>query len=50
VESIKDVVSPQAIQQMLELDFNDHKYGPDEYGYSQEDKEFIREVKQGIPR
>ena len=48
VESIKEVVSPQAIQQMFELDFNDHKYGPDEYGYSQEDKKFIREVKQGI--
>lgn len=33
---------------MFELDFNDHKYGPDEYSYSQEDKKFIREVKQGI--
>lgn len=40
VESVKEVVSPQAIQQMFELDFSDHKIGPVESGYSQEDKRF----------
>lgn len=48
VEPVKEVISPQAIQQMFEMDFNDHKYGPDEYSYSQEDKRFIREVERGI--
>jgi len=48
VEPVKEVISPQAIQQMFEMDFNDYKYGPDEYSYSQEDKRFIREVERGI--
>ena len=48
VESVKQVISPQAIQQMFELDFNDHKSSPDEYGYSQEDKKFISRIKENV--
>ena len=48
VEPVKEVIPAQAIQQMFELDFNDHRYGPDECSYSQEDKKFIKEVEQGI--
>ena len=40
VESVEEVVSPQAIQQMFELYFNDRRIGPDESGYSQEGKRF----------
>ena len=48
VESFKEVISPQAIQQMFELDFNDHKSSPDEYGYSQEDKKFIDRITENV--
>ena len=47
-ESVKEVISPQAIQQMFELDFNDHKSSPDEYGYSQEDKKFISRIRENV--
>ena len=46
VESVKEVVSPQVIQQMFELDFNDHKISPDDRAYSQEDKRFIDMAKE----
>ena len=48
VELVKETVSPQAIQQMFELDFNDHKSGPDECSYSQEDKRFMTVIEEGI--
>lgn len=38
---VKEMISPQAIQQMFELDFNDRKSGPDECSYSQEAQRFI---------
>ena len=47
-ESVKGTVSPQAIQQMFELDFNDRKSGPDKYSYSREDKKFITGIEQSI--
>ena len=50
MESVKEVFSPQAIQQMFELDFNDRKCSPDERGYSQEDKKFISKVEKNIQR
>lgn len=49
-KSVKETVSPQAIQQMFELDFNDHKSGPDECSYSQEDKRFMTVIEEGIQR
>ena len=48
MESVKEIVSPQAIQQMFQLDFNDQKIGANERGYSQEDKRFISIVREGI--
>ena len=45
---MKEMVSPQAIQQMFELDFNHYKSGPDECSYSQEDKKFMTAIEQGI--
>ena len=45
---MKETVSPQAIQQMFDLDFNDHKSGPDECSYSQEDKRFMTVIEEGI--
>ena len=48
MESVKEIVSPQAIQQMFQLDFNDQKIGANERGYSQEDKRFIGIVREGI--
>lgn len=50
VESVKETVSPQAIQQMFELDFNDHRSGPDECSYFQEDKRFMAMIEEGIQR
>ena len=47
-ESVKEMISPQAIQQMFQLDFNDRKSGPDEYSYSREDKKFITGIEQSI--
>ena len=47
-ESVKEMVSPQAIQQMFQLDFNDRQSGPDEYSYSREDKKFIIGKEQSI--
>ena len=47
-ESVKEMVLPQAIQQTLELDFNDCKSGPDGYSYSREDKRFITGIEQSI--
>ena len=29
-DTIKEVISPEVIGRMFELDFNDHKVGPDE--------------------
>ena len=49
-ESTKEVFSPQAIQQMFELDFNNRKCSPDEHSYSQEDKKFISKVEKNIQR
>lgn len=43
IETVKEVVSPQAIQQMFELDFDDHKSS-----YSQEDKKFMTGIEQSI--
>lgn len=40
---VKEMVSPQAIQQMFELDFDDHKSS-----YSQEDKKFMTGIEQSI--
>ena len=36
-DSVKELLSPQVIQQMFELDFTDPD-SPNEYGYSQDDK------------
>lgn len=47
---MKETVSPQAIQQMFELDFSDHKSGPDKCSYSQEDKRFMAVIEEGIQR
>ena len=47
-ESVKEMISPQPIQQMFELDFNDRKSGPDECSYSQEDRRFIIGLEQSI--
>ena len=47
-ESVKEMISPQPIQQMFELDFNDRKFGPDECSYSQEDRRFITGLEQSI--
>ena len=45
---VKEVVLPQAILQMFELDFNDRKSSPNGYSYSQEDKKFISKIKENI--
>ena len=50
VETVKEVVTPEAVLRMFEMDFNDHKVcnSPDELHFSQEDIKFLERVKQGI--
>lgn len=48
VESIKEVMTPQSVLTMFELDFNDRSKNSDSYGLSQEDKAFLETVSQGI--
>ena len=52
VETIKEIVTPKALLNMLELDFNDRtpSKGPDERGYSQEDQVFLHKVEWGITK
>ncbi|CAB3984748.1 Hypothetical predicted protein [Paramuricea clavata] len=43
-DTVKEVISPEAIGRMFELDFNDHKVGPDERSFSQEDKNWTSTI------
>lgn len=47
-DTVKEVISPEAIGRMFEMDFNDHKVGPDERSFSQEDKKFLTKMDNGI--
>ncbi|CAB4021227.1 Hypothetical predicted protein [Paramuricea clavata] len=47
-DTVKEVILPEAIGRMFELDFNDHKVGPDERSFSQEEKKFLTKMDNGI--
>ena len=47
-DRIKELLSLEAIRSMFEMDFNDHKVGPDERSFSQEDKAFLTKMDDGI--
>ena len=47
-DTIKEVISPEVIGRMFQLDFNDHKVGPDKRNFSQEDKKFLAKMDNGI--
>ena len=48
-DKVKEIVTPQALNKMFELDFNER---PDDkkQGHSQEDKKFLKIVSEGIQR
>ncbi|KAK3735936.1 hypothetical protein QZH41_003721 [Actinostola sp. cb2023] len=50
LESIKEVITPQSVMTMFELDFNDHSSTSDDSSLSQEDKEFLSIADQGTRR
>ncbi|KAK3726857.1 hypothetical protein QZH41_010519, partial [Actinostola sp. cb2023] len=50
LESIKEVITPQSVVTMFELDFNDHSSTSDDSSLSQEHKEFLSIADQGTRR
>ena len=50
MESIKEIVTPNSLLKMFELDFNEHmsKNLPEDLGLSQEDRRFLKTVSNGI--
>ena len=50
VENIKEIITPKSLMNMFELDFSEHAHNnlPEALGYSQEDKEFLITVENGI--
>ena len=50
IESIKEIVTPNSLLKMFELDFNEYmsKNLPEDLGLSQEDRRFLKTVSNGI--